>query len=53
MQFCYAVDKSEFNLVLWYVLTLPSLSDAALDTGRSKDSDPSFIKLKNPATGGF
>ncbi|KAK7154190.1 hypothetical protein R3I94_007524 [Phoxinus phoxinus] len=25
--------------------------DSALDTGRPEDSDPSFIKLKNPATG--
>ncbi|RXN29001.1 ribonuclease H2 subunit B-like protein [Labeo rohita] len=25
--------------------------DSALDTGRSKEGDPSFIKLKNPATG--
>lgn len=25
--------------------------DSALDTGRSVDSDPSFIKLKNPSTG--
>ncbi|XP_043105313.1 ribonuclease H2 subunit B isoform X2 [Puntigrus tetrazona] len=26
--------------------------DSALDTGRSEEGDPSFIKLKNPATGG-
>ncbi|XP_016093409.1 ribonuclease H2 subunit B [Sinocyclocheilus grahami] len=25
--------------------------DSALDTGRSEEGDPSFIKLKNPATG--